>query len=710
MGTNRYNNKVLDVRKDRLDLRDRVYMPVLKYLPKSYPDFIDIELIIKCYKATNMILDQGADGACTGYALATVINYLQWKKVISENYRDFLENPLGFEIKKVSQKMLFNLARIYDEWDGEDYEGSSCRGAMKGWHKHGVCKEDLWEFTQDEPYDGWQKDAIEQPLGAYYRVNKESIVDMQSAICEVGAIYVSANIHDGWWRLKDIEKREIKDITVDIPYIPYDTFPIGSHAFVIVGYTRYGFIIQNSWGTVWGNSGFAILSYKDWLEHGMDAWVAVIGVPVNIDVSPNTYSNLSLSVKCNEAIEGTSVIKQALKYNYQNQDLKPVAEELAYQHTLVLNNYGRAKHTIIGTSSVEKSTRTISYENIKRWLNKKSSNRKVTIYALGGFKDEKEYISKIRVMIPYFLENGIYPIFLTWQDSYIKAIKESINNKFKDIEIKTPDEIDALNRAIENYARKISTRAIWSEIKEKSHNANKKRIFGFKENSRIPVSGALYILIDSLDRLHQEENFDIQIDVIAHSAGSQLVCTHFLNNLGKRGMSLNSIHLLSPTVSIQDCNIYIKSAIDKKVLKMSDIYIYMLDRDIEMIDSVGKYGKSILYLISRALDHLHKTPLLGLQDSWIMKNIDKEDGAFNSQQLNQVKRWYSKSIESEEICNLWFLSKKKNIQLHRSLNNDLLPLNNEHLDSSIFILDRILKYISTGSIDGELKSPIENLC
>jgi hypothetical protein len=93
-----------------------------------------------------------------------------------------------------------------------------------------------------------------------------------------------------------------------------------------------------------------------------------------------------------------------------------------------------------------------------------------------------------------------------------------------------------------------------------------------------------------------------------------------------------------------------------------------------------------------------------------MKNIDKEDGAFNSQQLNQVKRWYSKSIESEEICNLWFLSKEKNIQLHRSLNNDLLPLNNEHLDSSIFILDRILKYISTGSIDGELKSSIENLC
>ncbi|NOZ90106.1 MAG: C1 family peptidase [Epsilonproteobacteria bacterium] len=710
MGTHKYNNKILDVRKDRLDLRDRAYMPILKYLPKSYPDFDNIELIIKCYKFTDMILDQGRDGACTGYALATVINYLFWKKLISENYEEFLENPLGFNIKKVSPKMLFNLARIYDEWDGEDYEGSSCRGAMKGWHKHGVCQEKLWEFSRDEPKDGWQLDAIEQPLGAYYRVNKDSIVDMQSAICEVGAIYVSANIHDGWWELKDIEKRDIKDVNIDVPYIPYHSFPVGSHAFVIVGYTRYGFIIQNSWGVGWGNSGFAILSYKDWLEHGMDAWVAVVGVPIDIDISPDTYSNLSLNVKCNEVIEGTKTIKKALTYKYSNPELRPTSEEVAYKHTLVINNYGRAKHTVIYTSSVDKSTRIISYDNIKKYMESKSGDKRVVIYALGGFKDEKEYISKIRVMIPYFLKNGIYPIFLIWQDSYVEAIINSINDEYGDIEIKTHDERDALNRAIENYARKISTRAIWSEIKEKSNNANKKRIFGFKEGTRVPVSGALYVLTNNLEKLQKEDGFEFDINVIAHSAGSQLIATSWLKELAKRGMRLNSMHLLSPTISIQDCNIYIKYAIEKSVLKMSDIYIYMLDRDIELSDNVGKYGKSILYLISRALDHLHKTPLLGLQDSWIIENTEREDGVFNTQQLNQVKKWFNRAINSDDICNLYFMTKEDNIQLKRSLNNDFVKLSNQNLDSSIFILDRILKYITTGSVDGELKYPIENLC
>lgn len=35
--------------------------------------------------------------------------------------------------------MLYELARRYDEWPGEGYEGSSARGAMKGWVRHGVC-------------------------------------------------------------------------------------------------------------------------------------------------------------------------------------------------------------------------------------------------------------------------------------------------------------------------------------------------------------------------------------------------------------------------------------------------------------------------------------------------------------------------------------------------------------------------------------------
>jgi hypothetical protein len=82
------------------------------------------------------ILDQGARGACTGYGLATVANYLQLRRRVIPT-----RSP-------VSPRMLYTMARRYDEWPGEDYEGSSARGAMKGWHKHGVCREDLYRLRQ----------------------------------------------------------------------------------------------------------------------------------------------------------------------------------------------------------------------------------------------------------------------------------------------------------------------------------------------------------------------------------------------------------------------------------------------------------------------------------------------------------------------------------------------------------------------------------
>ena len=51
--------------------------------------------------------------------------------------------------------MFYELAKLYDEWPGQDYEGSSCRGALKGWHKHGVCSVDAValpdQWTKGEP-------------------------------------------------------------------------------------------------------------------------------------------------------------------------------------------------------------------------------------------------------------------------------------------------------------------------------------------------------------------------------------------------------------------------------------------------------------------------------------------------------------------------------------------------------------------------------
>ncbi len=111
--------RILDARPDTLDFRDKIYVPTLYEVPTR----IDLDE----YKQWQVpILDQGKEGACTGFGLATVANYLLRRRKV-------VPDP-----KSVSARMLYEMAKRYDEWPGERYSGSSARGCMKGWHKHGV--------------------------------------------------------------------------------------------------------------------------------------------------------------------------------------------------------------------------------------------------------------------------------------------------------------------------------------------------------------------------------------------------------------------------------------------------------------------------------------------------------------------------------------------------------------------------------------------
>ena len=248
-------SRTLDARPDTLDFRDRMYVPTLVEVPTR----IDLGQ----YIAQRVpVLDQGSEGACTGFGLATVANYLlAARKIISDR-------------SPVSPRMLYAMAKRYDEWPGEDYSGSSARGAMKGWHKHGVAAEKVWPYLQkktpavDYLTESRTVDARLRPLGAYFRVNHKDIVAMHSAIAEVGILYATASVHEGW------------DDVQDDGTIPYSKSRTGGHAFAIVAFDERGFWIQNSWGKTWGHRGFARISYDDWLENGSDVWVARLGAPV----------------------------------------------------------------------------------------------------------------------------------------------------------------------------------------------------------------------------------------------------------------------------------------------------------------------------------------------------------------------------------------------------------------------------------------------
>ena len=135
---------------------------------------------------------------------------------------------------------------------------------------------------------------LRHPLGVYYRINKSSVVEMQSAIADIGAIYVSAQVHDGWDRVTQLKKAPGSHDEADLPTIPERKGPgLGGHAFALVGYNDRGFIVQNSWGGRWGAAGFAVMPYSDWVQYGTDAWAMGMGVPQRHEVSPERLAAMA---------------------------------------------------------------------------------------------------------------------------------------------------------------------------------------------------------------------------------------------------------------------------------------------------------------------------------------------------------------------------------------------------------------------------------
>uniref|UniRef100_I2Q584 Cysteine protease n=1 Tax=Desulfovibrio sp. U5L TaxID=596152 RepID=I2Q584_9BACT len=684
MPTTRSNDRTFDARPDRIDLRDRPYQPKLVSLPPLFPDLESIRKYLPDY-AKALVLDQGREGACTGFGLAATINYLRWRN-----------NGYSLQgIKSVSPRMLYHMAQLYDEWPGEDYEGSSCRGAMKGWNRHGVCSEALWPSCNEAgvpgfvaPGIGWDKDAAQLPLGAYYRIDKASITDLQSAVVEVGAIYCSANVHEGWFIGK----------TEDPQIIPWqNNKPVGGHAFAIVGYTQDGFIVQNSWGAEkWGHHGFAILSYQDWVFNSTDAWVAVLGAPMSV-LAPETISPRS-SLDTSSSLCGPAGLASSpgRGFSYANPEVQPLPEDKAYLCTLVLGNNGIPINRLLTSENAAKAVERVCRTEPATWLGNEPSDKpcKLALYVHGGLNSEEDSVQRIRIMAPYFRANKIYPLFLTWKTGALESIGGILEDSTRDIFRSLPsmrDESvmskvrealdDARDRTIEVACEHLLVKPIWSEMKQNASAA------AFPDAGLAMLAGHLIALKQQFPKL--------EIHLAGHSAGS-IVLGHLLSLLGE-SVPVSTLSLFAPACTVEFAVATYGAAIKSGKLQPEAVHVDIMSDERERADTVGPYGKSLLYLVSRALEVRHKTPLLGMEWSW-KSNSPQDQWSADDSSRNALQAWAGNikgmSLHVHDKRREYVSTGAGKIRLaHGSFDNDVTVISN--------MLQRIR--------GGELLAEVENL-
>ena len=632
-GARRLGDRLLDARPDRLDLRDLPYRPPLRSLPARFPDARTIGPLLAGYVNGGMILDQGTEGACTGFGLACVVNYLHYVRDLEAGFKG---TP-----RRVSPRMLYEMAKRYDEWPGEDYEGASCRGALKGWHKHGVCGETQWPYSLGadgvpvfvRPSEGWDQDAATRPLGVYYRIERDSVVDLQSAIVNIGAVYVSADVHDGWQRLARSDRRKVATTHERLPAIPAPAKPgdLAGHAFALVGYNERGFVVQNSWGSGWGLGGFAVLPYDDWIEHASDAWACAIGVPQRLAGTQGRGRRAASSTwRVGSGRSLTSLARSTRNPSnpsddpwpidrvFERKEYEPWSTARAYEHTLVSGNDGELVVSDFTRSRADwvDYAKDIVYD---RPLASGQGTLKLALYAHGGLNSEDESIRRIRVLGPYFEANGIYPLFLTWKTGIgetLASLTQDWARKLFGIEAERAGGVlerlsEARDRAMEAAGRVLG-RGVWTEMRENAAmSANEGRALDLVARDLSALATAL-----------QSEGRKLELHTVSHSAGSILL-GHLLTRMGQRDLLGTSPRWRTTTFYAPACSVrfavdHLLPAAKRQQLDLRKLWIYFLSDENERADGLPTpaapaYGKSLLYLVSRALEDVRKMPLLGME-------------------------------------------------------------------------------------------------
>lgn len=609
-----------DARPDRLDFRDLIYEAPLRSLPEVFPTAAHLSEAVPSYVASDLVLDQGREGACTGFGLAAVVNYLLWLRG--------LEQPAQHPPVRVSPHMVYELARRYDEWEGEDYAGSSCRGALKGFHKHGVCQEVYWPRSGAgaRAETDWDVDALRRPLGVYYRINKNAVVDMQAAIAEIGAIYVSAQVHNGWSTVRNVRRAPASHDEAELPTIPErNRGELGGHAFALVGYNERGFIVQNSWGQRWGAAGFAVMPYGDWVMYGTDAWALALGVPHRHDEASSARiaaqrwpqrsgRSVGYAGRPGKSPDNPVDDPWPIDRAYDHKPYQPWSTARAYEHTLVTGNNG---HVVITdfTAGVDGNVAAFVQAQVDRALDffKTRPQAHLMVYAHGGLNSEAESIDRIRVLAPYFEANDIYPLFLTWRtgplETLVHILEDRLREAFGVDDERARGMLERLGEARDRGVEAIASKAfkgLWSEMKQNARRAS------LKGRGNDLLAQALASLAGRLGQ-------PLKLHLVGHSAGA-IVLGHLVERLAAQAVQASSCSLYAPACTVA-------FAIDKYlntgagVISPDLLHLHYLtdrqekDDDLAKVGPVTLYGKSLLYLVSRALDDVRKIPLLGMERS-----------------------------------------------------------------------------------------------
>jgi hypothetical protein len=208
--------------------------------------------------------DQGSTGSCVGWACADSV--LRWH---------FVKSGRITETTPLSPRFIWMASKETDPFLSRpstfiETEGTSLKAALDIARKFGAVRDTVLPFRSLRLYPGqagtFYAIAAQLKIVAYFNLGTNQ-TNWRIWLANNGPILTRLNVDDAWYQAS------VNDGNLD-EYLP-DTAR-GGHAVALVGYRSGRFIVRNSWGTDWGDGGFAYAS----LAYAQDAFTEAYGVVV----------------------------------------------------------------------------------------------------------------------------------------------------------------------------------------------------------------------------------------------------------------------------------------------------------------------------------------------------------------------------------------------------------------------------------------------
>ena len=230
-----YKNKVLDVPETPIDERDWE----LKEEMIANSENINLQEFSRRY-LTPPVKNQGGIGSCVGHSGRVV-------------YGDTLD----FDGKEPSAMWIYKKGKIHDPFPGEDYSGTTIKGACRGLVQEGCCEEKFWPYLDDEDapmLEGAAENAAQHKIDSYYVIPKQNHDLIKKTLLQE-TLWTSIKVNYEFYYTPK------SGIVNTEKYLASSS--AGGHAIAMTGWKiidgELYWEFQNSWGKSFGNDGFFYL-------------------------------------------------------------------------------------------------------------------------------------------------------------------------------------------------------------------------------------------------------------------------------------------------------------------------------------------------------------------------------------------------------------------------------------------------------------------